>query len=235
MTELSPIKLYATQEHPCSYLDDQLATTAFVDPHAVIDTRLYSELSDHGFRRSGKHLYRPHCQNCQACIPIRLAVADFKANKSQRRCLKLNRDLDIQVVDSIATDEHYQLYDRYICQRHADGDMYPPSWEQYQDFLCPSWGVTQYLEFREQGRLLAIAVSDVLDQGLSAIYTFFEPEEQARSLGKFAVLAQIERAKTAGVPYLYLGYWIKNCAKMEYKNQYRPLQMFINNRWMTFV
>jgi len=140
----------------------------------------------------------------------------------------------MNIVSSIKTDEHYALYERYICLRHSDGDMFPPSREQYDDFLSSEWGVTRYLEFRLSGRLIAVAVSDRLDQGLSAIYTFFDPDEEARSLGVLAVMRQIDLARSLGLPYVYLGYWIKECEKMRYKNQYRPLQAYINNTWLTF-
>lgn len=137
------------------------------------------------------------------------------------------------LTDNINTDEHYALYESYIITRHADGDMYPPSRDQYEDFLSSEWGVTRYIELRHEGKLLGVAVSDRLDHGLSAIYTFFRPDEPSRSLGVLAVLRQIELAKAQNLPYVYLGYWIRDCDKMRYKNQYRPLDIFINNTWLT--
>ncbi|MBC6904911.1 arginyltransferase [Saccharophagus sp. K07] len=232
--DISSIKLYATHEHPCSYLKNRSATTIFVDPLLNMNGRIYSELSDFGFRRSGSHVYRPNCRNCQACIPVRIPVDIFRPNRSQKRCEKRNQDVSMNIVSSIKTDEHYALYERYICLRHSDGDMFPPSREQYDDFLSSEWGVTRYLEFRLSGRLIAVAVSDRLDQGLSAIYTFFDPDEESRSLGVLAVMRQIDLARSLGLPYVYLGYWIKECEKMRYKNQYRPLQAYINNTWLTF-
>lgn len=232
--DISAIKLYATHEHPCSYLKERSATTIFVDPALPINGHIYSELSDFGFRRSGKHIYRPNCRSCHACIPVRVPVSQFIPTRAQKRCLKRNADITTTTLKNIATDEHYELYARYIEQRHADGDMYPPSREQYQDFLSAEWGVTRYLEFRAQGKLVGVAVSDQLDQGLSAIYTFFEPAEVNRSLGVLAVLRQIELAAELQLPYVYLGYWIRECTKMRYKTQYRPLQMFINSHWLTF-
>ena len=235
MKDISNLKLYATHEHPCSYLSDKAATTVFVDPKANLDGADYSQLSDFGFRRSGQHVYRPHCRECQACIPVRIPVASFQPNRRQRRCLNRNSDLDVVVVDSINTEAHYQLYDRYITERHSDGDMFPPSRQQYSEFLSAQWGVTRFIEFRLGKQLIAVAVSDELDQGYSAIYTFFDPNETQRSLGTFAVLHQIALARQQNLPYVYLGYWIKDCAKMNYKNQYRPLQMYINQEWLTFV
>ena len=232
--DISSIKLFTTHEHPCSYLEGEAATTVFVDPNLDVNPRIYSELSDFGFRRSGRHLYRPHCQECHACIPVRLPVSNFKATRSQKRCLKRNSDVYSKVTSDIDTDEHYGLYKTYIEQRHFDGDMYPPSRTQYREFLSAEWGVTQYIELRTKtdGLLIALAVCDKLDQGLSAIYTFFDPNQSHRSLGVLAVLRQIELAQQLRLPYVYLGYWIRRCQKMSYKTQYRPLELFINHQWV---
>jgi arginyl-tRNA--protein-N-Asp/Glu arginylyltransferase len=233
VTDLSNLKLFTTRPYPCSYLDDREATTLFIDPDADVDVALYSRLSEYGFRRSGQHIYRPRCSQCQACLPMRIPVDYFSLNRKQRKCWSRNQDLDVQVLRTIDTDEHYELYERYIRERHADGDMYPPSRQQYRDFLSPEWGATRYLEFRHQGRLIAVAVSDELDHGLSAIYTFFAPDEGRRSLGSYAVLYQIEWAKKLGLSYVYLGYWIKQCQKMSYKSDYKPFQLLVNNHWVS--
>jgi len=232
MTDLSTLKLFATQPHPCSYIEGEQATTVFVDPEAKIDIPLYSQLSLLGFRRSGAHLYRPQCASCQSCMSCRIPVALFKPNRSQRRCWQKNQDISIGLVDRIDTLEHYALYSRYIESRHQDGDMYPPSEEQYKAFLTSEWGSTRYLEFRLDGELIGVSVCDYLEDGLSAVYTFYLAELQERSLGKFAILAQIYRARELGLGYVYLGYWIKQCEKMNYKIQYRPLELLINRRWM---
>ncbi len=232
MTYHSQIQLFATHPHECSYLAEKQATTVFVDPEATIDRNIYSQLSESGFRRSGTHLYRPHCGSCQACISVRVVVNDFSPTRNQKRCLKRNRDLDIVVVENIDTDEHYLLYENYIKQRHSDGDMYPANREQYRGFLTSAWHCTRYLEMRLNGQLIGVAVSDQLDNALSAIYTFFDCNQDKRSLGRFAVLHQIERAQTLGVKHLYLGYWIKQCEKMSYKSQYRPIEMLIEQQWL---
>lgn len=232
MTDLSNLKLFATQPHPCSYLDDQEATTLFIDPEAPVDQALYTQLSRMGFRRSGPHLYRPHCAQCQACISCRIPVASFRPNRSQRRCLKRNRDLTLTFVPHIDTDEHYALYEDYINNRHKDGDMYPASRAQYRTFLSREWGLTRYLEFRLRDRLLGVAVCDRLQDSWSAIYTFFDHRHKRRSLGMFGILAQVEEAHRLGLDYVYLGYWIKHCQKMAYKTQYRPLELLVNRRWV---
>ena len=232
MTDLSTLKLFATQPHPCSYIDGEQATTVFVDPEAKIDLTLYSQLSRLGFRRSGGHLYRPQCNNCQACMSCRIPVSLFKADRSQRRCWQKNQDIQISPAERIDTLEHYNLYSRYIESRHQDGDMYPPSEEQYKAFLTSEWGSTRYLEFRLDGELIGVSVCDHLDDGLSAVYTFYNAELNERSLGKFAILAQIYRAQEMGLSYVYLGYWIKQCEKMNYKTDYRPLELLVNRRWL---
>lgn len=231
MTELARLKFYATQPHPCSYLPDEQATTLFLDPSQPMDTQVYAELSALGFRRSGDHLYRPHCQNCNACIPARIPAELFSANRQQRRIVKRNLDLDVHQVIPAFTDEYYELYVRYIEQRHADGDMFPPSREQFSTFLVRDLPFSCFYEFRLAGQLLAIAVTDLLPNGLSAVYTFYDPDEQQRSLGRFAILWQIAETKRLNLESLYLGYWIKNCRKMNYKTQYRPIELFVNQRW----
>lgn len=231
MSDLSTIKLYATQPHDCSYLAGETATTVFVDPAEPMNPELYRQLSELGFRRSGGHVYRPHCRQCQACVPARIPVELFRPDRSQRRCRKRNSDLTISQVDNIDTPEHYELYEHYIASRHDDGDMYPATREQFRSFLTSEWGVTRYLEMRLDGTLLGVAVSDEFSNALSAIYTYFDPAQSKRSLGTLGVLLQVERARELGLHYVYLGYWIKECQKMNYKTRYRPLELLINRRW----
>jgi arginine-tRNA-protein transferase len=231
MTELARLKFYATQPHPCSYLPEEQATTLFLDPSQPMDARVYAELSEVGFRRSGDHLYRPHCQRCTACVPARIPAHQFLPDRQQKRILKRNAELQVKAVEPVFSDEYYALYARYIEQRHADGDMYPPSREQFSTFLVRDLPFSRFYEFRLQERLLAVAVTDVLPNGLSAVYTFYDPDEERRSLGRFAILWQIGEAARLGLEALYLGYWIKNCRKMNYKTQYRPIELLVNQRW----
>lgn len=233
-SSLRDLKVYTTYPHRCSYLDGEEATTLFIDPRQNVDRSLYNRLSLLGFRRSGNHVYRPHCSRCSACVPARVAVGDFRPNRTQRRCLRRNADLSVTSSPCITDDESYAMYKRYICARHADGDMYPPDRDQFESFLNNPWGFTRYFEFRAEGRRIAVAVADVMLDGLSAIYTFYEPDEDARSLGRFAILWQIERCLAQGLPYVYLGYWIRNCRKMAYKADYQPLEILVGNRWMRY-
>ncbi len=230
--DLEKIRLYLTEPHPCSYLPDRQATTAFVDPKVVIDVELYNHLSDLGFRRSGRYVYTPRCASCKACIPIRIDATGFSPSRPQRKCLNRNRDIAVTLVERVDIEEHYPLYEAYIGARHQDGDMYPPSRAQYQDFIGRAWHSTNFLEFRIQGRLVGCAVTDWLRNGLSAIYTYFDPGEERRSLGTFAILKQLETVLERGRRYVYLGFWIRDSAKMNYKIRYRPAELFINDHWL---
>lgn len=233
MTAASGLKFFSTTAHPCSYLEGQTAVTLFADPDTPIDGKTYTELSDMGFRRSGSYVYRPHCEHCQACIPVRIRVSAFIANRQQSRIWKRNQDLQVIPVKAAFNKEHYRLYESYINARHSDGDMYPPSQAQYTHFLTSTWSNTVFYEMRLNGELKAVAVCDVLENGLSAVYTFYDPEESKRSLGTFAILWQLEECKRLSLPSLYLGYWIKNCQKMKYKVGFRPIELLINNEWLT--
>ena len=235
MTVLSNLKVFATHPHTCSYLPEQQATTLFIDPSAQIDGEIYGQLSEMGFRRSGPHLYRPHCARCNACIPARIPVDRFQRNRQQRRIWLRNQDLRVVDRTVLEGDEYYHLYARYIEGRHRDGDMYPPSPQQFESFLTREWDITHYYCFYLGDELLAVAVTDEMANGLSAIYTFYEPDQHARSLGVYAVLWQIEHAAQLQLPSVYLGYWIKQCRKMSYKINYRPIELLINGRWVTLA
>jgi arginyl-tRNA--protein-N-Asp/Glu arginylyltransferase len=234
-SSLRDLKVYTTYPHSCSYLEDQEATTLFVDPRTAVDASLYSKLSVLGFRRSGSHLYRPHCGNCNACIPARVPVNRFSPSRGQRRVWRNNQDIVIKPVSSIREQQFFDLYQRYIDARHRDGDMYPPARDQYESFLSDEWGVTRFFGLYLADELAGVAVCDTLEDGLSAIYTFFEPDLDKRSLGTHAILWQLELAKQEGLQYLYLGYWIRECRKMSYKIQYRPLELFVNGRWVDLL
>lgn len=231
MTASTGLKFFSTPPHACSYLDHQKAITLFADPQAPMNNMLYGQLSLYGFRRSGNYIYRPQCIDCQACIPVRIPVAAFRPDRQQRRVWKRNADVTVRQVAPNFAQAHYDLYARYIHERHADGDMYPPTIAQYVSFLFSDWSDTRMYEFWADGKLVAVAVCDVLKNGLSAVYTFYDCEEERRSPGTLAVLWQIEEAKRAGLPYVYLGYWVEKSAKMAYKTRYRPLEAFMSQRW----
>ena len=232
MNDLSDIKFYSTAPHPCSYLDDQEATSVFMDKDQAVDSELLTLLSQIGFRRSGSYIYRPNCQTCQKCIAVRIPVDQFSSTRSMRRVARRNRDLTAEWITSIDNDECFGLYSRYIEMRHSDGDMYPATRDQYRSFLIDGLSTARYVGFRLEGKLVAIAVMDQLEDGFSAVYTFFCPEMPELSLGRYAILWQIEHCRSVKLPFLYLGYWIKDCEKMSYKTQFRPVELFVRDRWV---
>lgn len=233
MTDLAAVKFFITPLHKCSYLPRQDAITLFADPKAEVNKNLYSDLSEMGFRRSGNYLYRPHCRQCAACIPVRIPCEAFSPSRKQKRVIRKNADIQVQAVPPIYSEEHYLLYKEYIEKKHRDGDMYPPSPDQYASFLLSDWGNTAFFEFRDgNDHLLAVSVCDILENGISAVYTFYDTNEPKRSLGVMAVLWQIEEAKRQQLPAVYLGYWIKECQKMSYKTDYKPLEMLIDDHWV---
>lgn len=227
------IRLFRTGEHDCSYLPDRQSRTLFLDPELEFDVHLYEELTQSGFRRSGKHLYRPDCLACQSCISARVPVDDFQLKRRFRRILNRGAHLRLEVASPSYREEDYRLFERYINQRHADGDMYPATKTGYIDFLATKVPYALHLRYFEGDRLIAVAVTDRLKSGLSAIYTFFDPEKDHYSLGVFSVLKQIELCQRQNLPYLYLGYWVPGCQKMQYKTDYRPIELLIDGRWQT--
>ena len=231
------LQLFLTGEHDCSYIDGLRARTLFVDPMARIDAGRAQWLQQIGFRRSGAHFYRPACRGCQRCIPVRIPVADFTASRNQRRNAARN-DADVRIVTRGAglRPEHYRLYERYLLERHGDGDMADDvSVETYARFLLAPWGGrTRFLEMRRNGTLVGIAVTDFFSDGLSAVYTFFDPSESRRAPGTYAVLSQIREAHHLGLDYVYLGYWISDSRKMAYKDSFRPIEAWDGSAWRRF-
>ena len=232
MSDLSHLKFLVTPPHPCSYLEDREAVTLFVDPTSKVTGQLYSALSNLGFRRSGKHVYRPHCGSCHACVPLRVPTDAFEPKRKHRRILARNRDLEVELRPAEYRVEYFDLYAAYMASRHADGDMYPPSPDQFESFLLSDWSDTRFLVFSVRGDAIAVAVTDVISDGLSAIYSFFDPKQQRRSLGINAILHQIELAGEMGFDYLYLGYWIEASRKMSYKSEFLPFEQYRGNRWV---
>ena len=228
------LNLYLTTDHECGYLAGHVATNLVPDPSVPMNMELYSQLIELGYRRSGSHTYRPHCKSCRECLPCRIPVDSFKPNRSQRRCLQVNSGCTTHRVRAGFADEHFQLYRLYINARHAGGNMENPLPRDYKNFLYSDWSDTFFLEFRENGRLLAVAVCDRVESGLSAVYSYFEPDMASRGLGTFCVLKMIEQAALQGLEHLYLGYLIHDSDKMRYKQNFRPLQIFRDNQWQDY-
>lgn len=232
MSEPHAVRLLVSREHDCGYLDGHTARSAFVDPGVPLNPTRYGQLLQQGFRRSGSYVYRPLCRGCSACRPARIAVAQFRPDRSQRRCLQRNADLTLTAVDRLG-DEHYALYRTYLQQRHPDGGMDPDDAGAFHEFLHAPWSQTSFWEFRCSARLLALAVVDQVPGALSAVYTFYDPAEAARGLGSYAILRQIGIATDCDLDYVYLGYWVGGSRKMDYKRRFKPLELLAADGWRT--
>lgn len=241
---LQKLQFYVTTGYNCGYLPHRLAQSLIASPQHLIDANVYSSLIQQGFRRSGMFAYRPHCENCQACIPVRIVLQAFTQSRSQKRAYKQHRNLRTTILPVAFYEEHYALYAAYQKARHTtepanqNDDSTPTEKseqddvEQYQSFLCRTNVESVLVEFREGNQLKMVSVIDIVQDGISAVYTFYDTSNTRNSFGTYNVLWQVEWAKSLNLQHLYLGYWIKDSKKMAYKQNFKPLEMLIDGKWL---
>ncbi len=225
-------QLAISQTFPCNYLPEQQERLLIAIDQQLQSAKPYAWLMSQGFRRSGDQIYRPHCINCHACQSLRVLVQDFVPSKSQKRLLKKNQAFNL-AINSQLQDDYYPLYENYISKVHADGSMFPPNYEQYKSFLECHLTKQLFIETWHNDALVSVAVTDVLEDALSAVYTFYHPDYRSQGIGVYSIVKQIETAKAMGKEFLYLGYQIDQCQKMNYKNKYYPHQILKKNTWLT--
>ena len=225
-------KLGITKSFPCNYLPEQEERLLIAVDDVLHDRDHYGWLMQQGFRRSGNDIYRPHCIACQACKSIRVLVNDFTPSKSQKRLLKRNQQFTILISDEVKAS-YYPLYENYINTIHQDGSMFPASQEQFKSFTQNNITPQCYIEIWHNDALISVAVTDDIPDALSAVYTFYDPSYKKHGLGVYSILKQIDIASQQKRQFLYLGYQIAQCNKMNYKDRYNPHQILVENQWQT--
>ncbi len=235
MNKLDTIQFLASAPHQCSYLSQRQATTVYADPQTAMTAETYNFLAEIGFRRSGEYVYTPNCPACMACLSVRVPVKQFAPSRSQKRVLNKNKDLIAKKTKMRMTQPHFELFQKYVNNRHAGGGMDNPTESNFLDFISSSWSKTNLYEFYSGKTLVAVAVVDEVNLGLSAVYSFFDPDYAHLSLGTFAILWLIKEAQRLNHNWLYLGYFIKDCQKMRYKSSFQPIEAYMQGKWLSYT
>lgn len=226
------VRLFQTLPHACGYYPERSSQNLVIDPSSPELPNIYELSLQRGYRRAGGQVYVPHCATCKACVACRIPTAHFRPDRAQRRCMERNSDLSVSIERATFTEERFDLYQRYLSTRHRDGGMDDAHPDDFSRFLYTDWSPTRFIEFRNSDRLVAVAVTDFCDRGLSAVYTFYDPEESARSLGTFSILSQIKITQQRHIDHLYLGFWIAGHPKMDYKKRFKPLEVLVQGQWL---
>lgn len=223
------LRYYLTVPGPCPYLAGREERKVFVHlpPHEAV--QINDRLSSIGFRRSQNISYRPACLGCNACKSVRIPINQFHNSKTDKRIIKANLDLHKSLNEAEATREQFELLQKYLKVRHIDGGMVQMQWPDMVAMIEDTLVRTHIIEYRLDGELIGCVLVDALKDGLSMVYSFYDPDYSKRSLGRYIILDHIEQSRACGYPYLYLGYWVKNSPKMHYKSSFKPLQ-FLNDQ-----
>jgi arginine-tRNA-protein transferase len=229
-------QFYVTAPQPCPYLEDRMERKLFTALQGDGVEQLNNSLSQQGFRRSQNVLYRPSCSDCSACLSARIDVARFAPSRSQKRTLKRNSHLIRRATSPWATEDQYQLFRHYLDSRHSDGGMADMDVFEYAAMIEETPIRSRVVEYstREENTLTAVSLTDVLEDGLSMVYSFYQPDQPQNSLGTYMILDHIEIARDAGLPYVYLGYWVKGSPKMGYKTRFSGLELYHGGKWKRF-
>ncbi len=234
---LHKLQFYVTTPYKCGYLPNKLAQSLIAAPHHLVDANIYNGLIQQGFRRSGKFAYRPHCENCSACIPVRIVLNEFAPTRSQKRAYKQHADLTARITPVSYNQSHFELYSHYQALRHADAELINQAEtkddaEQYRQFLCESNVESLLVEFRDaKNQVKIVSVIDAVHDGISAVYTFYDALDTKASYGTYSIMWLAEWAKNLNLPYLYLGYWIEASKKMSYKQAFKPQERLMDGEW----
>ena len=230
--EFKKIQFYLTANYNCGYIEGNKAQSIVASPYQNIELKEFNNLVNLGFRRSGNHVYKPHCHDCEACVPIRINVNDFKLNKSQKRC-SIKNDYQVEFKPIEYKYEDFLLYREYQKKRHNDQSTSEEDQkDEYKNFLLTSNFDSKMIKFSSQGKVMMITIVDVLDDGLSAVYTFYDLNFPKLSLGTYSIIWLAKWCKNNTYPYLYLGYWIRDNAKMCYKTKFKPYELLKNKTWI---